>query len=112
MTTAAHPHSQQAHGHGHGAPVAPKPSGETTRAIVFAAAGELAYRDVSLREAAPDEVTVDVAYSSISAGTERLIFGGRLPGFPMLRFPLVPGYEAVGTVTRIGPEVRRRRGRR
>jgi 3-hydroxyethyl bacteriochlorophyllide a dehydrogenase len=103
MTTAAHPH---AHGHSHGAPAPAKASGETTRAIVFSAAGELGCRDVSLREAAPDEVTVDVAYSSISSGTERLIFGGTLPGFPMLRFPLVPGYEAVGTVARVGPEVR------
>jgi len=109
MTTTAHPHAHahgQSHGHGHGAPAPAKPSGETARAIVFSAAGELAFRDVSLREAAPDEVTVDVAYSSISSGTERLIFGGTLPGFPMLRFPLVPGYEAVGTVTRVGPEVR------
>ena len=102
MTTTAHPH---AHGHGHGAPAPAEPSGETARAIVFEAAGELAFRDVSLREAAADEVTVDVAYSSISSGTERLIFGGTLPGFPMLRFPLVPGYEAVGTVAHVGANV-------
>ncbi len=73
---------------------------------MFSAAGELAVRDVSLRVAAADDVTVDIAYSSISSGTERLIFGGTLPGFPMLRFPLVPGYEAVGTVARIGEDVK------
>jgi 3-hydroxyethyl bacteriochlorophyllide a dehydrogenase len=61
--------------------------------------------EASLREAAPDDVVVDTKFSSISAGTERLIFAGKLPGFPMLRFPLVPGYEAVGTVVRVGPEV-------
>ncbi len=99
MTAATHPHS-----HGHGAPAPAAPSGEIARAIVFKAVGEIAMHDVSLRVAAPDEVTVDVAYSSISAGTERLIFGGKLPGFPMLRFPLVPGYEAVGRVARVGPE--------
>ena len=106
MTTAAHPHGG-GHGHGHGeaATSPPKSSGVTTRAIVFAAAGELALRDVSLRVEAADEVTVDIAYSSISSGTERLIFGGTLPGFPMLRFPLVPGYEAVGTIAHVGEYV-------
>lgn len=82
------------------------PSGETARTIVFARAGELAVRDASLRVAAAHEVVVDTAYSAISAGTERLLFGGKLPGFPMLRFPLVPGYEAVGTVARVGDAVR------
>ena len=92
--------------HGHGPAVAPKPSGETTRAIVFREAGVLDLYDASLREAAADEVVVDTKYSSISAGTERLIFSGKLPGFPMLRFPLVPGYEAAGVVVRAGSRVR------
>jgi len=95
------------HGHGHGAvSAAPAPSGETTHAIVFRQAGVIGTHEASLRVANPDEVVVDTAYSSISAGTERLLFAGKLPGFPMLRFPLVPGYEAVGVVTRVGAEVR------
>jgi len=106
MTTAAHPTASHGHGHGHGvAPAAPA-SGETTHAIVFRAAGELGTHEASLREAADDEVVVDTAYSSISAGTERLLFAGRLPGFPMLRFPLVPGYEAAGVVARAGSAVK------
>jgi 3-hydroxyethyl bacteriochlorophyllide a dehydrogenase len=109
MTTAhasavAHGHG---HGHGHGGPAAaPVPSGETTHAIVFEEPGRLGTHAASLREAAADEVVVDTHYSSISAGTERLLFAGTLPGFPMLRFPLVPGYEAVGVVARIGADVR------
>jgi 3-hydroxyethyl bacteriochlorophyllide a dehydrogenase len=105
MTTAAHPTATHGHGHGHGVAAAPVPSGETTHAIVFRTAGELGTHEASLREAAADEVVVDTAYSSISAGTERLIFAGRLPGFPMLRFPLVPGYEAAGVVARVGAAV-------
>ena len=81
-------------------------SDRSARAVVFAEAGRLDLRDVSLREPGADEVVVETHYSSISAGTERLLFGGALPGFPFLRFPLVPGYEAVGVVTERGADVR------
>jgi 3-hydroxyethyl bacteriochlorophyllide a dehydrogenase len=80
-------------------------SDRSARAVVFAEAGRLDLRDVSLREPASDEVVVETRFSSISAGTERLLFGGALPGFPFLRFPLVPGYEAVGVVTERGADV-------
>jgi 3-hydroxyethyl bacteriochlorophyllide a dehydrogenase len=76
------------------------------RAVVFAEAGRLELRDVSLREPGPDEVVVDTSYSSISSGTERLLFFGKLPGMPHLRYPLVPGYEAAGTVLSIGTDVK------
>jgi 3-hydroxyethyl bacteriochlorophyllide a dehydrogenase len=106
MTTAAPPQGHHGHGHGHGAAVAPpKASGETTHAIVFAEAGVLGTHRASLREAGPDEVVVDTRFSSISAGTERLLFSGKLPGFPVLRFPLVPGYESVGVIARVGADV-------
>jgi 3-hydroxyethyl bacteriochlorophyllide a dehydrogenase len=80
-------------------------SERSARAVVFAEAGRLDLRTVALREPASDEVVVETRYSSISAGTERLLFGGALPGFPFLRFPLVPGYEAVGVVTERGADV-------
>jgi 3-hydroxyethyl bacteriochlorophyllide a dehydrogenase len=80
-------------------------SDRSARAVVFAEAGRLDLRTVALREPASDEVVVETRYSSISAGTERLLFGGALPGFPFLRFPLVPGYEAVGVVTERGADV-------
>jgi 3-hydroxyethyl bacteriochlorophyllide a dehydrogenase len=80
-------------------------SDRSARAVVFAEAGRLDLRDVALREPASDEVVVETRFSSISAGTERLLFGGALPGFPFLRFPLVPGYEAAGVVTERGSDV-------
>ena len=107
MSASPAAHASAGHGHGNGGAVAPpKASGETTHAIVFRGAGELGTYEASLRESAPDEVVVDTKFSSISAGTERLIYSGKLPGFPMLRFPLVPGYESVGIVARVGSDVR------
>jgi len=76
------------------------------RAVVFADAGQVELRDVDLRDAAADEVVVETSYSSISSGTERLLFAGKLPPMPHFRYPLVPGYEAVGSVVSIGDDVR------
>lgn len=75
------------------------------RAVVFPEAGRVELRDVTLREPGPDEVVVDTSFSSISSGTERLLFTGKLPGMPHLRYPLVPGYEAAGTVLAVGADV-------
>jgi len=101
---ATQPHaSSQGQGYNSGAVLSP--SGERAHAIVFSEAGVVTTQEASLREAAADEVLVDTHYSSISAGTERLLFAGKLPGFPQLRFPLVPGYEAAGVVTRVGADV-------
>ncbi len=52
-------------------------------------------------------------WSGISTGTERLLWTGDMPAFPGMGYPLVPGYETVGTVvdapskhaTRIGERV-------
>jgi 3-hydroxyethyl bacteriochlorophyllide a dehydrogenase len=43
---------------------------------------------------------VDVEWTGISTGTERLLWDGRMPSFPGLAYPLVPGYECVGRVRR------------
>ena len=75
------------------------------RAVVFADAGQLEMRDVELREPNADEVVVDTGFSSISSGTERLLFTGKLPGMAHFRYPLVPGYEAAGTVVSVGADV-------
>lgn len=45
-----------------------------------------------------DDVVVAVEWTGISAGTERLLWTGRMPSFPGLGYPLVPGYETVGRV--------------
>ncbi len=48
-----------------------------------------------------DHVLIHTAYTSISAGTERMLLDGRMP-HPALSFPLVPGYETVGRVVEVG----------
>jgi 3-hydroxyethyl bacteriochlorophyllide a dehydrogenase len=48
-------------------------------------------------------VVVDVEWSGISTGTERLLWSGRMPSFPGMGYPLVPGYETVGRVREAGP---------
>ena len=58
------------------------------------------------------DVVVDVEWSGISTGTERLLWSGRMPDFPGMGYPLVPGYESVGRVAAAGPEAGRRVGER
>jgi 3-hydroxyethyl bacteriochlorophyllide a dehydrogenase len=96
--------STAVHGH-HAAQTNLEPSGESARVVVFPEPGRIEFRSASLRKPGDDEVVVETRYSSISAGTERLLFGGKLPGFPQLRFPLVPGYEAAGIVVAAGKDV-------
>ncbi len=45
---------------------------------------------------------MDVRWSGISTGTERLLWTGRMPPFPGMGYPLVPGYESVGRVREAG----------
>lgn len=69
-----------------------------TFAVVFEAPKRLALSRVRLDPADPTDVVVDVRFSGISTGTERLLWEGRMPAFPGLGYPLVPGYESVGYV--------------
>jgi len=48
------------------------------------------------------DVVVEVEWSGISTGTERLIWSGQMPPFPGMGYPLVPGYEAVGRIISVG----------
>lgn len=74
------------------------------QAIVFNAPGSLSVQSLELREPGPADVRVQVRYTGISSGTERLLWDGTMPPFPGLAYPLVPGYETVGTVIEAGPE--------
>jgi 3-hydroxyethyl bacteriochlorophyllide a dehydrogenase len=49
-----------------------------------------------------EDVVVDIEWSGISTGTERLLWSGRMPDFPGMGYPLVPGYESVGRVVSAG----------
>jgi len=64
----------------------------------------LALRSVGLTQPAANHCVIDVIWSGISTGTERLLWDGRMPAFPGLAYPLVPGYESVGQVAEAGPD--------
>ena len=68
------------------------------RAVVFDAPGSLALRELELAPATDADVMVDVEWSGVSAGTERLFWRGTMPPFSGMGYPLVPGYETVGRV--------------
>ncbi len=72
-------------------------------AIVFDAPRQLSVKQLDVREPGADDLVVEVAYSGISTGTERLLWSGTMPAFPGLAYPLVPGYETVGVVTHAPP---------
>jgi NADPH:quinone reductase-like Zn-dependent oxidoreductase len=57
-------------------------------------------------------VVVDVEWSGISTGTERLLWSGRMPPFPGMGYPLVPGYESVGRIAMAGEHSGARVGER
>jgi 3-hydroxyethyl bacteriochlorophyllide a dehydrogenase len=69
-----------------------------TEAIVLEKPTKLALHRLDLVDADPDCVVVEMDYSGISSGTERLLWSGEMPPFPGLGYPLVPGYESVGRV--------------
>jgi len=81
-----------------------------TVAVLLEEPQRLGLARLSLAEPDEADVVVDVAFSSISTGTERLLWSGRMPPFPGLAYPLVPGYESVGTIVAAGPGSGRRVG--
>ena len=83
-----------------------------TLAVVLNAPHDLEVRRLALCEAGDADVTVEVEWSGISSGTERLLWSGRMPAFPGMGYPLVPGYESVGRVVRAGANSGRREGQR
>ena len=80
--------------------------------MVFEKPESLALRRLALTPPGEADVTVDVEWSGISVGTERLLWTGEMPPFPGMGYPLVPGYESVGRVTAAGSRSGRREGDR
>jgi bacteriochlorophyllide a dehydrogenase len=81
-----------------------------TIAVVLEAPKQLSLRGLGLCDAGPSDVVVDVDFSGISTGTERLLWSGKMPPFPGLGYPLVPGYESVGRVVSAGQDAKARIG--
>jgi 3-hydroxyethyl bacteriochlorophyllide a dehydrogenase len=75
-----------------------------TTAVVLTEPGQLALKQVELDAPGAADIVVDVEWSGISTGTERLLWSGRMPPFPGMGYPLVPGYESVGRVVEAGPD--------
>jgi 3-hydroxyethyl bacteriochlorophyllide a dehydrogenase len=71
-------------------------------AVVLDRPQSLQLAELALTEPLPEDVVVDVEWSGISTGTERLLFNGHMPAFPGMGYPLVPGYETVGRVVEAG----------
>jgi 3-hydroxyethyl bacteriochlorophyllide a dehydrogenase len=83
-----------------------------TQAVVLEAPEQLRLRPLHLPALQADDVVVEVEWSGISTGTERLLWRGEMPTFPGMGYPLVPGYEAVGRVLEVGKAGSRRVGQR
>jgi bacteriochlorophyllide a dehydrogenase len=73
-----------------------------TTAVVLREPENLELLRLELARPAEGDVVVDVEWSGISTGTERLLWSGQMPPFPGMGYPLVPGYESVGRVVDAG----------
>ena len=81
-----------------------------TLAVVLEEPEKISLKSMGLIEAADDDLVVEVDFSGISTGTEKLLWTGKMPPFPGLGYPLVPGYESVGRVIAAGQNVTDRIG--
>ena len=75
------------------------------QAIVFQAPQQLLVKALDLPQPGAGEIEVQIEFSGISTGTERLLWDGTMPAFPGMGYPLVPGYESVGHVVGKGSDV-------
>ena len=69
-----------------------------TLAIVIDRPEHLMLSRLHLPKLQDEDVVVEVEWSGISTGTERLLWRGQMPSFPGMGYPLVPGYESFGEV--------------
>src|SRR5208283_3157511 len=73
-----------------------------TLAVVLEKPEHLVLSRLALAAPGEGDVVVDIEWTGISTGTERLLWTGRMPPFPGLGYPLVPGYESVGRIVEAG----------
>lgn len=79
-------------------------------AVILEAPEQLSLRTLALNKITDTDIVVEIAWSGISTGTERLLWSGKMPEFPGMGYPLVPGYESVGRVVDAGSDARGRIG--
>lgn len=79
--------------------------------VVFTGPGQVVVEDRPLPIPAAGEVLIQTRRTLISTGTELTILNGQFPAQSRWadygRFPFVPGYDHIGTVVEVGPEVDR-----
>jgi 3-hydroxyethyl bacteriochlorophyllide a dehydrogenase len=73
-------------------------------AVVMEEPKRLALQTLPIDEPGVGDVVVEIRWTGVSTGTEKLLYEGRMPSFPGMGYPLVPGYEAVGKVISAGPQ--------
>ena len=81
---------------------------EKPMAVVFPEIGKITFQETEIPDAGPEDVLIDVEYTTISNGTERWCLTGNLtvPDKPPLAFPHVPGYQAGGVIRAAGERVK------
>jgi len=73
-------------------------------AVILEQPKHIALHRLAIAAPGSEDVVVEIAWSGISTGTERLLWTGSMPAFPGMGYPLVPGYESVGRVVEAGSE--------
>ncbi|MEM6266640.1 MAG: chlorophyll synthesis pathway protein BchC [Pseudomonadota bacterium] len=81
-----------------------------TLAVILEGPERLALRELQLSPVGPGDVVIEIAWSGISSGTEKLLWTGKMPDFPGMGYPLVPGYESIGRVVDSGADAKERIG--
>ncbi len=74
-----------------------------TNAIILDAPRCLGLGCALVTDPGEGDAVVEIRASGISTGTEKLFWDGRMPPFPGMGYPLVPGYESVGEVVEARP---------
>ncbi|MBC7579235.1 MAG: chlorophyll synthesis pathway protein BchC [Tardiphaga sp.] len=75
-----------------------------TIAVVLKQPQRIELDTLALTAPVQGDVVVDIDFSGVSTGTERLLWSGHMPSFPGMGYPLVPGYESVGRVVEASGE--------
>ena len=83
-----------------------------TTAVVLERPEHLRLSHLALTDPGAADVVVDIEFSGISTGTEKLLWIGRMPSFPGMGYPLVPGDESVGRIVAAGPQSKHQIGER
>lgn len=74
------------------------------QAVILRQPEQISLESVLLDTPTPADAVIAIRWSGISTGTERLLWSGRMPDFPGMGYPLVPGYESVGEVVEAGAD--------